>query len=76
MITGAGRGMGTEFASRTAEQRQQVESFIAFLSSQPGTIPAGLVSDELAMNIDFLPTIMAWTGKPLPTPIWRNAITC
>ncbi len=32
-------GMGIEFASRTAEQRQQVENFIGFLTSRPGTLP-------------------------------------
>jgi CheY-like chemotaxis protein len=34
-----GAGMGIEFASRTAEQRDQVHSFIDFLSSRPGTTP-------------------------------------
>jgi hypothetical protein len=34
-----GFGMGIEFASRTAEQRAQVGSFIACLSSHPGTVP-------------------------------------
>jgi CheY-like chemotaxis protein len=32
-------GMGIEFASGTREERQNVEHFIDFLSSQPGTIP-------------------------------------
>lgn len=32
-------GMGIEFASHTAEQRQQVESFIDFLTGRPGTLP-------------------------------------
>jgi uncharacterized sulfatase len=39
---------------------------VPFIARQPGTIPAGVKSDALAMNIDFMPTIMAWTGKPLP----------
>jgi uncharacterized sulfatase len=34
---------------------------------QPGRIPAGVVRDELAMNIDFLPTLAAWTGATLPS---------
>jgi CheY-like chemotaxis protein len=37
-------GMGIEFASRTAEQRQQVETFIEFLTSRPGTLPELLVT--------------------------------
>ena len=32
-------GMGIEFASSTAEQRDQVHRFIDFLSSRPGTAP-------------------------------------
>jgi CheY-like chemotaxis protein len=32
-------GMGIEFASRTAEQREHVHKFIDFLSSRPGTTP-------------------------------------
>lgn len=39
---------------------------VPFIARQPGVIPAGLRSDALAMNIDLMPTIMAWTGKPLP----------
>jgi len=34
-----GFGMGIEFAARTAEQRTQVENFIGFLTSRPGTTP-------------------------------------
>jgi len=37
-------GMGIEFASRTLEQRQQVETFIEFLTSRPGTLPELLVT--------------------------------
>jgi arylsulfatase A-like enzyme len=39
---------------------------VPMIARQPGVIPAGLVSTGLAMNIDFLPTVMAWTGRPLP----------
>jgi DNA-binding response OmpR family regulator len=34
-----GFGMGIEFASRTPEQREQVNGFIDLLSSQPGAVP-------------------------------------
>lgn len=34
-----GRGMGVEFAMRTAEQRKQTEDFITFLTSRPGVQP-------------------------------------
>jgi hypothetical protein len=33
------RGMGVEFAMRTAVQRQQTEEFIRFLTSRPGVRP-------------------------------------
>jgi hypothetical protein len=36
--------MGIEFASRTHEQRQQVETFIEFLTSRPGTLPELLIT--------------------------------
>lgn len=39
-----GYGMGIEFASRTAEQREQVESFIGSLSDHPGVVPELLVT--------------------------------
>lgn len=38
-----GFGMGIEFAARTAEQRTQVEGFIGFLTSRPGTTPELLI---------------------------------
>jgi len=34
--------------------------------SWPGTIPAGIVSDEMASGLDLLPTIAAATGATLP----------
>jgi CheY-like chemotaxis protein len=37
-------GMGIEFASGTAEQRQQVGTFINFLASRPGTLPQLLIT--------------------------------
>jgi CheY-like chemotaxis protein/Tfp pilus assembly protein PilZ len=39
-----GAGMGIEFASRTAQQREQVENFIGLLSSRPGTLPELLIT--------------------------------
>ena len=39
---------------------------VPFLARQPGTIPGGVVNASMAMNIDLMPTICAWTGKPLP----------
>jgi CheY-like chemotaxis protein len=37
-------GMGIEFASGTAEQREQVGNFIGFLTSRPGTVPQLLIT--------------------------------
>jgi CheY-like chemotaxis protein len=39
-------GMGIQFASGTAEQREQVGNFIAFLTSQPGTVPQLLITPK------------------------------
>lgn len=39
---------------------------VPFLARQPGRIPAGLISDSIAMNIDLMPTLCAWTGAPTP----------
>lgn len=39
-----GFGMGIEFASSTPDDRQNVENFIEFLSSQPGTVPELLIT--------------------------------
>jgi CheY-like chemotaxis protein len=40
------RGMGVEFAVRTAEQRRHTETFIQFLTSRPGISPELLVSPQ------------------------------
>ncbi len=40
---------------------------VPFIAWGPGRLPAGKVSREIAMNIDLLPTILAMTGKPLPS---------
>ncbi len=39
-----GHGMGIEFASRTAEQREHVGKFLEFLTSRPGTLPQLLIT--------------------------------
>jgi CheY-like chemotaxis protein len=39
-------GMGIQFASGTAEQREQVGNFIGFLTSRPGTIPQLLITPK------------------------------
>jgi hypothetical protein len=39
-------GMGIQFASGTAEQREQVGNFIGFLTSQPGTVPQLLITPK------------------------------
>ena len=39
-------GMGIEFASGTAEQREQVGTFIGFLTSRPGTVPQLLITPK------------------------------
>lgn len=39
---------------------------VPFIARQPGRIPAGLVNDSMAMNIDLLPTIVRWTGGAVP----------
>jgi len=49
-------GMGIEFASRTLAQREQVGTFIDFLSNSPGTMPKLLVTPRalLAGNDDAM----------------------
>ncbi len=39
---------------------------VPFIARHPDRIPAGLASKQMAMNIDLLPTIMAWTGTTPP----------
>ncbi len=39
---------------------------VPFIVWGPGRIPAGRVSDAIAMNTDLLPTIMSLTGTALP----------
>ncbi|MCG8414341.1 MAG: sulfatase [Pseudomonadales bacterium] len=40
---------------------------VPFIASWPGTIPAGVVSDEPAMNIDIFPTLINLAGGDLPS---------
>ncbi len=39
---------------------------VPFIAKWPGTIPAGLVSNEPAMNIDIFPTLVQLAGGDLP----------
>ena len=39
---------------------------VPFIARQPGAIPAGIVNDAIAMNIDLMPTICGWAGKSPP----------
>ena len=39
---------------------------VPFIARWPGTIPAGAISNGIAMNIDILPTLQAITGAVLP----------
>ena len=39
---------------------------VPFLARHPGRIPAGIVNDSMAMNIDLLPTLVSWSGAQLP----------
>jgi CheY-like chemotaxis protein len=45
-------GMGIEFSSRTAEQRHQVQQFIEFLTSRPGTLPELLITPRALTSRD------------------------
>jgi CheY-like chemotaxis protein len=56
-------GMGIEFAARTTEERAQVERFIGFLTSRPGTLPALLITPRvLAAGAAY------HSPDPLPMP--------
>lgn len=46
---------------------------VPFIARQPGRIPAGLVNDSIAMNIDLLPTIARWTGARVPDVVLDGA---
>lgn len=39
---------------------------VPLILHQPGRVPAGVVRDQLAMNIDFLPTLANWTAATAP----------
>ncbi len=51
-------GMGIQFASGTAEQREQVGNFIGFLTGQPGTVPQLLITPK---------TLATDTGNDYPS---------
>lgn len=42
---------------------------VPFIARQPGAIPRGKVSDALSMNIDLLPTLLAWANLALPAGV-------
>ena len=46
---------------------------VPFIARQPGRIPAGLVNDSIAMNIDLLPTIARWAGARVPDVVLDGA---
>src|SRR5205085_534368 len=48
-----GAGMGVEFASRTAEQRENVHNFVEFLISRPGVVPELSITPRALNSIDF-----------------------
>jgi DNA-binding response OmpR family regulator len=62
-----GSGMGLEFPSRTAEQRETVAKFIEFLASRPGTMPELLISPRAlaADQTQFQPTDATEMDDPL-----------
>jgi len=39
---------------------------VPFIARQPGRIPAGIVNDAMAMNIDLFPTLVRWAGGQVP----------
>lgn len=39
---------------------------VPFIARHPGVIPAGRTNNAQAMNIDLMPTLMQWAGRPLP----------
>lgn len=40
---------------------------VPFIARWPGKIPGGIVSDQMSMNIDLLPTLSALAGARVPT---------
>jgi CheY-like chemotaxis protein len=48
-----GYGMGVEFASRTSEERAQVEKFIGFLASRPGLLPQLSITPRTLIMPDY-----------------------
>jgi len=39
---------------------------VPMIARWPGRLPAGVVSDAMAMNIDVFPTLLSLAGLPLP----------
>ncbi len=42
---------------------------VPFILRQPGTVPAGVVTDAIASNLDLLPTFVAMAGGTLPADL-------
>jgi len=64
------RGMGVEFAVRTAEQRQHTEEFIEFLTSRPGVRPQLRVAPQpLAGDRDEESAILEQFGSEIEDPL-------
>src|SRR5262245_10825525 len=47
---------------------------VPFIARQPGSIPGGQVSDALTMNIDLLPTLVAWSGLSPPRDVQLDGL--
>jgi DNA-binding response OmpR family regulator len=62
-----GFGMGIEFASRTAEERAQVEKFIGFLTARPGLLPDLSITPRALTTADSAPTESQ--ADPLDDPL-------
>ncbi len=62
-----GFGMGVEFASRTSEERAQVEKFIGFLTGHPGLVPQLSITPRTLAAPDY--GTAASDGEPLDDPL-------
>ena len=64
--TATGVKAAREFTEIAKELPGKVGKRVPFIASWPGTIPAGTVSAEPAMNIDLFPTLVELAGGQLP----------
>ncbi len=58
-------GSAGELRGRKAEIYEGGQR-VPMIAHWPGRVPAGVVSDEMAMNIDIFPTLLGLAGLPLP----------